>query len=74
MQKNTTYMMWQGSSSSAKLVLEHYEKKYGKPPEILIISDKEIPMEGMNLVVKVEKFVSKGMMYVGNLSVSEEGE
>ena len=72
MQKNTTYMMWQGSSSSAKLALEHYEKKYGKPPEILIISDKETPMEGMNLVVKVEKFVPKGMMYVGNVKVEDE--
>jgi hypothetical protein len=72
MQKKFDYMMWQGSSSSAKLALAHYEKKYGKPPEILIVSPDDKPAEGMNVVVKVEKFVPKGMMYIGNVKVSEE--
>lgn len=68
MDKRIDYMMWAGSSSSAKQAIEHYTRKYGRPPEILIVSPDSKPLEGMNVVVKTEKYVPVNLIYVGNVA------
>lgn len=72
MQKGIDYMMWGSSVDLVKKALEHYENKYGRPPQILIVPQDTQPMEGMNVVVKAEKYVPKGIMYIGDIPVWTE--
>lgn len=71
--KPNTYMLWQFDvknelSKEIEKALEHYKKKFGNPPSIVLLNPKweetKLP-ENMTIVVKSYRPVLANLMWIG---------
>lgn len=68
---SNTYMLWGNfrvtPQEESEFAIQHYIKKYGTPPEILLHNEKEPiePIEGFHHVIDVAPYVPVGAFLIG---------